>query len=155
MTKNRPNMNDLRAELDKLEDARLNYVMARARVNSDAQGYKNAGIPITSFYTWPAEERERLNNLAQRVKREAAMRALMVLQDAAEEAARVKAAGLRSRDERIKQSASSDILDRTIGKPTAPVEISGQGGDPLQVVVEYANQTNPTELSPGPTGDTE
>jgi N-methylhydantoinase B/oxoprolinase/acetone carboxylase alpha subunit len=95
--------------------------MARSRVNSDRQGFIEAGIAKATFYTWPAEERERLNNLAQQFKRETATRALIVLQDAAEEAAKVKVSGLKSRDERVKQAAATEIIDRTIGKTEQPV----------------------------------
>jgi len=119
--KNVSTMEDLRAELDHLEDKRLAYVMARSRVNSDAQGYSEAGIHKNTFYSWPAQEREQLNDLAQRFKRETATRALMVLQDAAEEAARIKVSGLSSRDERVKQAAATEIIDRTIGKSEQPV----------------------------------
>lgn len=114
-------MEDLRAELDHLEDKRLAYVMARSRVNSDAQGYSEAGIHKNTFYSWPADEREKLNDIAQRFKRETATRALMVLQDAAEAAAKVKVDGLKSRDERVKQAAATEIIDRTIGKSEQPV----------------------------------
>lgn len=95
--------------------------MARSRVNSDAQGYSEAGIHKNTFYSWPAQEREKLNDIAQRFKRETATRALMVLQDAAEAAAKVKVDGLKSRDERVKQAAATEIIDRTIGKSEQPV----------------------------------
>ncbi len=116
-------MDNLQAELDKLEDSRLDYVMARSVVNSDADGYKNAGIPKASFYKWAASERDYLNELAQRFKRETAARALRVIRDAAAEAAEVKVSGLKSRDERIKQAAASEILDRTVGKVPTEVDL--------------------------------
>jgi len=147
-------MDDLRADLDQLEDLRLAYVMARSRVNSDAQGYRDAGISKASFYLWSSEEREKLNDIAQKLKRETAIRAQMVLQDAAEQAAKVKVDGLKARDERVKQAASSDILDRVIGKPTASVELTGKGGDALKVLVEYADsQTDAPEVSHIPAGN--
>lgn len=114
-------MDSLRAELDKLEDNRLSYVIARASATTDAQGIRDAGISRASFYTWPAEERDNLNKLAQRFKRETAERALMILQNATVEAAEVKVSGLKSRDERVKQAASTEILDRAVGKSEQPV----------------------------------
>ena len=114
-------MDNLRTELDQLEDARLSYVTARSRVNSDRQGFLEAGIAKATFYTWPAAEREKLNALAQRFKRETAERALMILQDAAALAAEVKVSGLKSRDERVKQAAATEIIDRTIGKTDQPI----------------------------------
>lgn len=114
-------MDSLRKELDSLEDNRLAYVMARAMSTSDRQGYLDAGIAKNTYYSWPSEEREKLNNLAQRFKRETVARALMVLQDAAAEAAEVKVSGLKSRDERVKQAAATEIIDRAIGKSEQPV----------------------------------
>ncbi len=114
-------MTILKTELDQLQDLRLDYVMARSRVSTDAEGYREAGISKASFYSWPTDERDRLNQLAQQLKRETATRAMMVLQNAAEDAAKVKVSGLKSRDERIKQSAATEIIDRTIGKTEQPV----------------------------------
>jgi hypothetical protein len=117
-------MDDLRTLLDSLEDRKLDYVMARSRVRNDRTAYLDAGISKSAYFNWGPEERERLNDIAQRIKREAATRALMVLQDVGEEAARVKADGLKSKNEHIRQSASSDILEHIIGKPTSKLEIA-------------------------------
>ena len=114
-------MDTLRDELEQLEDNRLAYVMARAVATSDRQGYTEGGVAKTTFYKWSEEERNKLNALAQRFKRETAERALMILQDAAAFAAEVKVSGLKSRDERVKQAAATEIIDRTIGKTDQPV----------------------------------
>lgn len=127
-------MDDLQTVLAKLEDNRLDYVRARSLVNSDAQAYKDAGIAKAVFYRWPAEERDKLNEIAQQLKRATVARAIMALQDAAEEAARVKVAGLKSRDERVRQSAASEILDRNIGKPSQGIDLT-TGGDKLPAAV--------------------
>jgi hypothetical protein len=127
-------MDDLHAALNQLEDNRLDYVRARSLVNSDAEGYRNAGISKALFYRWPAEEREKLNEMAQQLKRATVARAIMALQAAAEEAAQVKIAGLKSRDERLKQSAATEILDRNIGKPSQSIKLGGDGGEPIKVI---------------------
>lgn len=120
-------MNDLRTDLDQLEDSRLDYVLERSKVNSDSQGYKNAGIAKTTFYGWSAEERKKLNDIAQSMKRNRAIAVNMVLQDAAEQAAITKVEGLKSRNERIKQDVATEILDRVAGKPTQRQEITTSG----------------------------
>jgi len=131
-------MSDLRTELDKLTDQRLDYVIARSRVNTDSQALRDAGINRSSFYSWTLEERTALNELAQRVKREVALRAVMVLQDAAEDAAQVKVSGLKSRNEHVKQSASTEILDRVIGKAVNKTEITGANGGALVITWDDA-----------------
>ena len=120
-------MDDIRTELNKLEDSRLSYVMARSLVNSDAQGHRDAGISHASFYQWSKEEREELNALAQRIKRETVARAIMTIQDAADEAAKVKVLGLKDRDSRVRQAAASEILDRTVGKAQDKLDVTSAG----------------------------
>lgn len=126
-------MNNLQIELNQLEDQRLAYVMARSKVNSDAQGHKEAGITHATFYSWKKEERKKLNELAQKIKREIALRAIMILQDATEEAAIVKVHGLKSRNEHIKQGVATEILDRGIGKVTDKVDVTS-GGEKIEAV---------------------
>jgi hypothetical protein len=58
----------------------------------------------------------------------------MILEDSVEEAAQIKIAGLKARDERIKQSASTEILDRMLGKPKQSIEHTGEGGKPIEIV---------------------
>lgn len=120
-------MTDLRTELNQLTDLRLDYVMARSRVNSDAQGIRESGVNKTTFYSWGEEERNRLNDIAQRLKRDTALKALTIIQNAAEEAAKVKVAGLKSRDERVKQGVATEILDRGVGKVTDKVDVTSAG----------------------------
>jgi heptaprenylglyceryl phosphate synthase len=149
-------MDDLRDYLEQLKDSRLDYVMARSKCNSDSEAYRQAGISKPVFYRWLPEEREKLNDLAQRVKRETATRALMVLQDAAEQAALVKTKGLESRDERVKQAVATEILDRTVGKPATSLEVSGKNGEKIQVEVVYTqNSVSPAGLPSEPTRDQE
>lgn len=126
-------MNNLRAELDKLEDARLDYVMARSRCNNDSQGIREAGISRATFYQWPTEEREKLNQIAQMLKRDTALKALNIIQKASEEAAKVKVEGLKDRDHRIRQAASTEILDRSIGKSMEKLDLTS-GGEPIKPI---------------------
>lgn len=133
-------MDDLRTILDQLSDQRLDYVMARSRVNSDAAGMKEANLSRTTFYSWPLEERERLNDIAQRVKREVALRATMILHAATEEAARVKIAGLRSRNEHIKQDVATEILDRIVGKAANKTEVTGKDGG--AIIINWDDNAN-------------
>jgi hypothetical protein len=126
-------MSDLRTEINQLSDLRLDYVMARSRVTSDAQGIRESGVNKTTFYSWSEEERNKLNDIAQRLKRDTALKALTIIQNAAEEAAKVKVAGLKSRDERVKQGVATEILDRGVGKVTDKVDVTS-GGEKIQPV---------------------
>lgn len=126
-------MDDLRTLLDNLDQDRMSYVMERVGTRTDKDAYIAAGIPKGTFYTWP--DREQLNALAQRVKREFKLRALRHLEDAAERAAQVKVRGLDSRKEHIAQDVATEILDRIIGKPAQPLQHSGKDGNALGDIV--------------------
>jgi len=126
-------MSDIQTELSELTDQRLDYVMARSKVNSDAAGFRDAGIGKTTFYSWDSKEREKLNSLANRIKHETAFQAMMILQSATEKAAQAKVEALDSRDPRIKQAVATEILDRVIGKATSTVQVTGANGGAIVV----------------------
>jgi len=132
-------MDELRTKLDQIQDSRLDYVIARSKARTDAEGYREAGIPKATFYSWSEDERKTLNELAQQVKRASALRAVMILQDATELAALVKVEGLKSKKENIKQYASTEILDRMIGKPVQRQELQHDGTINYRVDWESAN----------------
>ena len=117
-------MDELSTKLDKIEDSRkLSYVLERAETNSATDACKNAGISRPLYYKWGKEERDYLDGLALELKRETGLRAKLILSGATKEAAEVKVKGLTNRDERIKQSAATEILDRMLGKPVQKQEM--------------------------------
>jgi len=127
-------MDDLRTILDNLEDAKLDYVWERSRARSDAEAIRKSGISRSTFYSWSKEERTRLNGYAQELKRRRKLVAELYLEEAVEEAAKVKVAGLKSRKEHIRQAVATEILDRTVGKPAQP--ITGEGGGAILIRVD-------------------
>jgi hypothetical protein len=82
-------MDSLRTVLEQLKDAQLAYVWERSKTTSIRQALTNAGIPTSTFYKWPKEEQDRLNSLAQELKRNRLLAAEMVLLEKVEDAARV------------------------------------------------------------------
>jgi len=116
-------MTDLRTEIESIEnDHERAYVLERSRVKTDKDGYNNAGVNKSSFYAWPSERRDYLNALARRLNTEVSIQVLMELQEAAIEAVRVKKDGLKSRNEYVRQSAATEIIDRVRGKPTQVID---------------------------------
>lgn len=81
-------MADLRSILEQLEDEELAYVFERSNTSSNKRALNRAGIPESTFYSWPDEKRERLNGLAQQLKRDRYVAANMVLMESVEEFAR-------------------------------------------------------------------
>ena len=61
--------------------------------------------------------------------------ALAILENEVPKAAMIKALGLDSDNERIRQDSASEILDRNLGKPTQRQELTGADGGPLKAEV--------------------
>jgi hypothetical protein len=145
-------LDDLRTVLDGLQDKQLAYVISRSKSVSTAEALRNANLGKNVYYKWTEEEREYLEEVAYKLQRENAVRAMMILQDAAVKAAEVKVSGLNDRDSRIKQSVATEILDRTVGKSTDKLDVTS-GGEPI-VQVEYVNNPYPVaDVPPQSSGD--
>jgi hypothetical protein len=121
---------------DGLEDREIDYVLARSQMVSDTVAAQTAGISKATFYRWPAERRAHLNELAQRLKRNTALRAVMRLSEAAERAAERIVELTENRNPNVALRAAQDVLDRTIGKPTQRQEVTGAGGSALTIRIE-------------------
>lgn len=145
-------MADLKTILDTLEDRELDYVVSRSTATSDAAAYKDAGVPKSTFYGWTAERRELLNDYAQQLKRQAKIRALLVLQDHAESAAKALVALLKSEDDRVRLNAAGDVLDRTIGRPQQSIQHSTPDGDGAGGVMIYIPDNGRGDHGDGVTG---
>ena len=137
-------MGNLREEIESLDsDLKIQYVFARCKTTSNNKAVEDAGFSQSTFYGWEQEERDYLNSLAVRLKTEAGLRAMLILQEFAEEAAKGMGKLMRSRNENIQLKANQDILDRTGGKATQRVEQKTEQSG--KITVEYVNDwRNPT-----------
>ena len=133
-------MEQLRTILEQLADVELDYVFERSKVTSNKQALKAAGIPESTFYSWPKEKQDGLNEYAQALKRNRLLAAELVLIENAESAARVITGQLASDSESIAQRAAQDVLDRTAGKPKQQMDVTS-GGEKLSAPVIYLPET--------------
>ena len=111
---------DLRQELEKLDDNRLAYVLARSKTTSVKQACKDADISSSTFYSW--DDRDGLEEIANLMKVDRAVEVEMRLRDALPNAVQVVIDGLKERKYDTKFKAAVEILDRAIGKATQRVE---------------------------------
>jgi len=140
------NESELKTALNELKTdrAQFDYVMERSSNPSIENSLKQVGRSKGWFYGLPKERQELLETLANELHFQAKLKAQSILEQAIEKAAEVKVSGLVSRNENIKQSSASEILDRNLGKATQKTEIAGTDGNALKILVEYADsQTNP------------
>jgi len=123
---------------DGLDERETAYVLARSDAFSNNQALKACRFSIGWLRNNVIDD---LNSRAESLRKDKAIRASMILADAVEEAARVKAAGLKSRDERVKQAVATEIIDRELGKVPQRQEVTGKDGG--VIVVEFGEPIPP------------
>ena len=132
-------VDDARQELDRalvlLSADQLKYVEARSRLSSDAAVAREWGI--RGIYQWKrSREPEVLDQVINWLQLEKNAAAEEVLGRHLMKAAVVKTDGLDSVDERLRQSAATEILDRALGKPVQRVDKKTQS-ETLIVTVDF------------------
>jgi len=106
--------------LDDLDEKELKYVMTRIDAESNAEALRVSGL---SKGWLRARNVADLNARAEKIRKNKAMQAIMDLSGFLKEAIEVKGAGLKARDERVRQSVATEIIERFLGKPSASVAI--------------------------------
>lgn len=117
----------------KIDLVKFNYVFARSDGFSVEESAKKAKRSKSWFYAMPKEDQEYLEMIAGELNAAAKIRAKQILEDAVVEAARVKVAGLKNSNARIKQDAATEILDRNGFKATQPIDLT-TGGEKIEPV---------------------
>ena len=123
---------------DGLDERETAYVLARSDAFSNNQALKVCGFSIGWLRNKDIDD---LNSRAESLRKDKAIRAAMILSEAVEEAAKVKIAGLKVRDERIKQAVATEIIDRELGKVPQRQEVTGKDGG--VIVVEFGEPIPP------------
>jgi len=126
---------DLRRELEKLDDNRLAYVLARSKTTSTKKACADADISTSTFYSW--EDRAQLEELANLMKVDRAVEVEMRLREALPEAVQVVIDGLTERRYSTQFKSAVEILDRTMGKPTQKIDQRTEHSGKIDVVVEW------------------
>jgi len=112
----------------------VRFVVARQEFSTDKEAAEEIGVKPNTVYTWkhkgaPIDEAVRL------MAYDGIVVAREILRRNLAKAAAVKAAGLDSENERVRQGASSEILDRELGRAVQPTQITGAEGRELTIVI--------------------
>ena len=126
---------DLKQELQKLEDNKLAYVLARSKTTSTKQACKDADISTSTFYAW--DDRDRLEKLANLMKVDRAYEVEMRLRDALPDAVQTVIDGLQERRYDTKFKAAVEILDRALGKPTQKIDQHTEHSGTVELIVDW------------------
>lgn len=124
-------MTKINTIFDNLDSREVDYVQARANAQSDSEALRTCGF---SRGWLNSHDKDDLNERAMNFKTDNVLKAQIILDQAVEEAARIKVEGMRSRNEHIKQGASTEIMDRRMGKPKQAVEHSGEVKETISIV---------------------
>jgi hypothetical protein len=123
-------LDELIAQLDVNE---RRYVFARAGVTTDKEAYEEIGVS----YNWlKAHGTERLNAIAAELVKDVGYQAMQELKSNVVKAAKQKTSELDDRDVRIRAQASSEIMDRVLGKPTVNIEQSTSETKDITVTIK-------------------
>lgn len=104
--------------------AQRRFVQARLEYASIKDAAESIGISPKTAYGW--KKRDIIDEAVELLREDVVSSTVALLKSALFEAAIVKMEGLRDEDGRIRQSASSDIMDRILGKATQPLKHSGE-----------------------------
>jgi len=140
-------------ELLKTKDRKsFDYIRARAD-SPTANAVFDAGVVSNAwFYNKSKEEREELEELAEWLHRAPTIRALYILQDAAEKAAETIAGLIQNPNDWLKLQACQDVLNRTVQRPAdkkkpADKDRSALGDLLVQALDKVYGEEKPDEVS--------
>lgn len=127
---------DRLAEIEsQLSMTQLRYLIARVEAASDKEAADTIGIKASTVKRWNDDGSKSLIDEAVRLMlHDGIVTAREILRRNLAKAAAVKAAGLDSDNEKIRQDAATEIIDRAgeIGKPTQRNEHTGANGGAIE-----------------------
>lgn len=125
--------------LAQLTPDQIRFVVARQECPTDKEAAESIEIDPSTVCYWkrkgaPVDDAVRLMAMdglivARHIRRRSLAKAMMV-----------KAAGLDTNDERLRQNVATEIIEWEMGKATQKQEITGEDGNALHVIVEYVKQ---------------
>lgn len=123
------------AELwSKLTPIQKKYVVAMQEWPTKKEAATAIGLSPQTVYNWNGEVDAVVEFMANNI----ALATLGIIQANATKAAQVKVDGLDSKDEKVKQAAATEILDRQLGKAIQRSELTGaNGGDVRVKFIDY------------------
>ncbi len=114
------------------------FAVAMLGCATKKEGAALVGLEPNTVYGWNGA----VDAAIEFMRNHAALAALGIVRANATKAAMVKAAGLDSSDEKIRQDVATEILDRNLGKPTQRQEHTGADGEPLKVVLDWGDNAD-------------
>ena len=138
------NINNLDFEVRwrRLTHAQRRFVTHYHEHNSKRECAEALGLSPATVYGWGDDVWE----VAEMYQDHITEAAVAKLAEALGRAVEVKVEGLDSENEVVKQKASTEIIDRNIGKPKQTTEVTGEGGGPIPVQFVKLGGIDPDDI---------
>jgi hypothetical protein len=120
-----------RSILQQLSMLQLRFIVARLESKTDIEACKTIMISPNTAKAWPnkAEVDEAVNLL----RYDGMATALEIRRRSLAKAMAVKAAGLDSKNESVRQKTATELIEWCLGKATQRTEVAGPGGGAISV----------------------
>lgn len=105
------------------------FAIAMLSSSTKREAAQSVGLEPNTVYSWNGD----IDAVVEFMRNNAAQAALGIVRASATKAAMIKAAGLDSDNEKIRQDVATEILDRNLGKPTQRTEHTGSDGGPIPI----------------------
>jgi hypothetical protein len=119
---------ELTGKLSQLSPEQKRYVIARLRTKTRADAAEQAGVKADTVYHWPPLVDECVNLLLL----DTVAAAHTLLAQSLAHAASVKLQGLESQNEKVRQGASTEIMDRNLGRAVQAMDLRHSVSDELR-----------------------
>ena len=119
----------------KLTTNQRRFVVAMQEHPTKKEAAESIGVQPQTAYNWNGDVDAAVDFMRNNI----ALATLGIIQANATKAAMIKAAGLDSGDEKIRQDVATEILDRNLGRSTQRQELTGADGDALRIKLEWGD----------------
>lgn len=120
---------ELSRVLSELSADQIRFVVARQEFSTDSEAAEAIGIKPNTVYNWPKNVKEAVRLMAA----DGLTTAMHIRRRNLAKAMLIKASGLNSKDERIRQSASTEIIEWELGKATQRQELGNADDNPFAI----------------------
>jgi len=129
-TKDQGDFRNFQEVFSNLTKDQLRLVVAMQEHSSKKDAAESLGIPAKTAYNWGSVIDEAVKLLALDIVESAKQ----MRKSALARAIAVKIAGLDSTDEKVRQSAASEIIEWELGKAKQALEHTGEDGKPIEII---------------------
>lgn len=131
MTNSIQTKTDLEQILEQLSVDQIRFVIARSNSVTDKEAAEKVNLNYGSIRQWPKDIKELIDQACHLMAEDGLITALHLRRRALAHAMEIKLSGLDSRDERIRQSVATEIIEWEMGKAMQRQELSGKDGGPI------------------------